>query len=210
MSKIYHINHHDQDYEVVISHRHNKGIRYIYRNARFEASAPMLVLDSYIIKRLKDKYIDYLLSRQSPPPITDEYVYIYGNKYPNHYPNKMAFNDGSVLTYNDTQSFYKSAKKIFLKEVENRIRYYERLMNLPMHHVIVRAMKTRFGTFSKRTNRICISLYLFHHSLEMIDSVIVHELAHHLVFNHSSAFYQIVYKYFPNYKAVHKLSLIHI
>ena len=39
---------------------------------------------------------------------------------------------------------------------------------------------------------------------EIIDSVIIHELAHHFVYDHSDNFYKVVYKYCPNYDILRK------
>ena len=65
-------------------------------------------------------------------------------------------------------------------------------------------MKTRLGSNSRKTNKLAFSLSLVHYSKDIIDSVIVHELAHYYEFNHSFKFYNIVYKYCPNYKILRK------
>ncbi|MBQ7243982.1 MAG: M48 family metallopeptidase, partial [Bacilli bacterium] len=49
-------------------------------------------------------------------------------------------------------------------------------------------------------------LMAFHPSI--IDSVVVHELAHHYQFDHSKKFYDIVYRYCPDYDKLRK-KLIH-
>ena len=60
-------------------------------------------------------------------------------------------------------------------------------------------MKTRYGTNSIRTNRIAFSLELIHFSSEIIDSVIIHELALDFYRDHSVRFYNVIYQYGPNY-----------
>ncbi len=63
-------------------------------------------------------------------------------------------------------------------------------------------MKTRWGTNSKKTHTLTFSMMLIHYDEEVIDSVIVHELAHYFYFDHSKNFYNVVRKYYPNYDEV--------
>ena len=82
-----------------------------------------------------------------------------------------------------------------------RTRYYERLMGvIPPYKVKIKAMKTRFGSNSKQTHTISYASHLYTFSRDILDSLIVHELSHHFFFDHSSRFYSVVYKYYPNYK----------
>ena len=55
---------------------------------------------------------------------------------------------------------------------------------------------------SKKT--LTFSFVLIHYSKEVIDSVVIHELAHDLFFDHSSNFYNVVYNYCPNYDILRK------
>ena len=101
----------------------------------------------------------------------------------------------------------KKIKPIFLDVLTKRVRYYEKLMGVSSYQVSVRNMKTRFGSNSKRTKRLNFALLLVHYSTPIIDSVIVHELAHIVEFNHSKKFYDVIYKYCPDYNRYRKLLL---
>ena len=70
------------------------------------------------------------------------------------------------------------------------------------YKIRVRKMKSRYGSNSRKTMSLAFNLSLVHYSPEIIDSVIIHELVHDKVFNHSEKFYNEVYKYCPNYKAL--------
>lgn len=110
------------------------------------------------------------------------------------------------LTQVEIKNFYlKRATKVFQKELD----YYTKLMKVsPAYKLKIRSMSTRYGVNNKRDHSITIQLDMIQYSIEIIDSVIIHELAHHYVFNHSKQFYDIVYKYCPNYKELRK-KLIH-
>ena len=66
-------------------------------------------------------------------------------------------------------------------------------------------MKSRYGSNSKKTKTLNFNLILIHYDVEVIDSVIIHELAHIKVFNHSKEFYDVVYRYCPNYDKYRKM-----
>lgn len=102
------------------------------------------------------------------------------------------------LTLEERKALFKErALGIF----QSRVDYYAPLMGIPegKYKVKVRDMKSRYGVNSRKTNSITFQLDLIQYALPTIDSVVVHELAHHYVFNHSDAFYKIVLKYCPDY-----------
>ena len=63
---------------------------------------------------------------------------------------------------------------------------------------------TRWGSCSPKSGRINLSFRLLFAPRIVIDSVIVHELAHLKVADHSDAFWRLVYGAMPNYKEVRK------
>ena len=67
------------------------------------------------------------------------------------------------------------------------------------YKVKVRQKNSNYGVNSRRTHTLTFASILVHYSEELIDAIIVHELAHHFVFNHSSDFYNVVYEYMPDY-----------
>ena len=95
-------------------------------------------------------------------------------------------------------------KKLYLPLVEQRVRYYEHLMRLEPHKVRVRKMSSRYGSNSKHTYTVTFALKLYSYSIDILDAIVIHELSHSVVFNHSKAFYDVVYKYCPNYDNLHR------
>ena len=69
--------------------------------------------------------------------------------------------------------------------------------------VSIRNTKTRWGSCSHKNN-ISLSLHLMKLPYELIDYVILHELAHILVKNHSKEFWETLEKICPNSKELDK------
>lgn len=67
----------------------------------------------------------------------------------------------------------------------------------------IRKYKRLYGRCS-RSGELAFNTYLYHESLEFIEYVVVHELAHLFEFNHSSKFYDVVKLMMPHYKEVLK------
>jgi predicted metal-dependent hydrolase len=80
----------------------------------------------------------------------------------------------------------------------------ERYFRFRFDEVRIKEQETRWGSYSKRTNRINLNFRLLFAPQEIIDSVIVHELAHIKVQDHSKRFWDLVLSAIPDYKAKRK------
>lgn len=85
------------------------------------------------------------------------------------------------------------------KQLEERCAYFAELMGVDYSRISVRAAKTRWGSCSGQGN------LNFHWKLvlmppEILDYVVVHELAHRKEMNHSQRFWSEVEKILPDYK----------
>lgn len=65
--------------------------------------------------------------------------------------------------------------------------------------VKITGARTRWGSCSGR-NSLCFSLYLMQYPRELVEAVVVHELAHIRQKNHGPAFYQEVERWMPDYQ----------
>ena len=189
------------EYPVHIVKKRIRNIHYRFKDGAFYISCPYIVGKITILNGL-NKYGKTLINRDvKVPPIGNDYIYLYGVKVPLKESGSISFTNGETITYKDKKDLLKKINTKFLKFVTNRTDYYAKLMDLPKYKVSIRNMRTRYGSNSKSTQSIHYSTVLQHYSVEIIDSVIIHELAHILVPNHSKEFYDVVYKYCPNYKA---------
>lgn len=84
-----------------------------------------------------------------------------------------------------------------------RVRHYSGLMGITFGRITVRNQKTRWGSCSEKGN-INFNYLLYFLPKELLDYVVVHELAHRRHMNHSGEFWAEVEKYFPEYKECRK------
>ena len=86
------------------------------------------------------------------------------------------------------------------QELPKRVAHFGALMGLTPAGVKITSAQTRWGSCSGK-NRLCFSYKVMLLPDEAIDYVVVHELAHIRVKNHSADFYRLVAQYIPDYKA---------
>jgi hypothetical protein len=75
---------------------------------------------------------------------------------------------------------------------------------IPLPQIIIRSMKTRWGSYSYRTSRISLNLYLIKTPQVCLDYVIIHELCHIKVRHHGSEFWHMVGRYIPDHVTIRK------
>lgn len=168
--------------------------RYDPQTTHFRVSAPTYTTKSEILKLFKEKETLIMKLMDKKPPQALEPLYYYGNPYPSY----QEMLDNPLAS--DLASFYRLAKVEFLSYLTKRTRELEKVMAIPLaHKVRLRLMKTRWGTNSLKTRTITYNLRLIHYHPDIIDAIIIHELAHYYLGGHGKNFYQLVGKYCPNY-----------
>ena len=66
--------------------------------------------------------------------------------------------------------------------------------------VNIKKVKNYLGQYNKKNNTINLNLLLAHMNEELIEYVIIHELAHTRYMDHQKGFWEEVRKYCPYYK----------
>ena len=194
----------EKEYLVEVTHKRIRNIHYRFVDGVFKVSCPYIVTKSSIVKGL-DKYAAKMVAKSAKPkPIGEDYIYLFGSKVSLQESGEISFTNGDKLVYKDHADLDKKLHKMFLKILKDKVSYYSTKMNVPLYKVSLRNMKTRFGSNSKNTKSVHFSYVLIHFSHPIIDSVVVHELAHILVYDHSKKFYDVVYKYCPDYDIYRK------
>ena len=84
-----------------------------------------------------------------------------------------------------------------------RVEHYARIMGVNYGKITIRTQKRRWGSCSVNGN-LSFNCILMLAPDAVIDSVVVHELCHIKVKNHSKKFYDEVLRFFPDYWNCHK------
>ncbi len=100
-----------------------------------------------------------------------------------------------VITQEMRKAGVEKAMEIFPKRVE----YYAQLMGISYGRITIREQKTRWGSCSGRGN-LNFNWKLTLMPSEILDYVVVHELAHRKEMNHSRDFWKIVEQVLPDYQ----------
>lgn len=82
--------------------------------------------------------------------------------------------------------------------IPRRAEYFAQRMGVSYNRITIRNQKTRWGSCTSGGN-LNFNCLLVMTPPEVLDSVVVHELCHLIHHDHSKAFYDEVYKVFPEY-----------
>jgi predicted metal-dependent hydrolase len=124
---------------------------------------------------------------------------IHHHSRPLHMSDERIYLD-PIRAKKQSDELYKSAAKAY---IPSRLELWRKKMGLDVHVVRFRCAKSRWGSCSSK-GVITFNPYMMKLSHEMIDYIIVHELAHLREMNHSQAFYAIVKQFVPHYKVIQK------
>ena len=85
------------------------------------------------------------------------------------------------------------------RKIQERVRFYGEKMGVSWGTITIRNQKTRWGSCSARGN-LNFNYQLYYLPEELLDYVVVHELAHRRYMNHSAEFWKEVERYYPDYR----------
>ncbi len=112
--------------------------------------------------------------------------------------NRIYLNASNPKKHSD--DFYKTKAKEYLPA---RVNYWKDIMKTEFNALRFRCAKRRWGSCNSK-GVITLNPYMMKLSYEMIDYIIVHELAHLVHLNHSSDFYTLVREYMPEYANIQR------
>ena len=206
----------DEEYIVKITRKNIKNMYFKIKNDSLEVTAGPFFSNKQIKVFVHDnieKFIKFINKRINNQTINykSNFLYIFGikkmffveqNKNPSYYEtDDMLY----IKTLTGAKSEVTKEIKKYLKEKLNnyikvKLPELEKTMNLDKHNYSIVYKESNWGTNMVNKNKISFSSKLAHFSHEVIECVIVHELAHSIEPNHSKAFWAIVKKYVPDYK----------
>ena len=212
-------------YTVVKTKRKTIGIT-VDRNGEVKVHAPFCVTEKQICKVVQKKAdwiikkVNEVIKRNSNTLCRqfvsgEKFLYL-GKEYTLEIVEKDS-GQVEVLMQEDTMAVYISqrmseeSRKQAIKEalvkwyrqrfaevVKDRIKKYSLQLKVAPCKVVIKDQKTRWGSCSKKGN-IILNWRLIMAPLHVIDYVVVHELCHLKVMNHSKDFWNLVESILPNY-----------
>lgn len=217
---------HNIEFNVVINKKRIHNIYLRVDGNCINASCPNYVSDYEVYRFIENKrdwvYKTYLYNQQSSKNrvlyhggnnifiFGEEYklVFIVGRKKFNIYDKKVYFSykDDSD---NRTKALYKELDDILLKYAEKYIDKYRNILldygynDFPK--IKARIMNSKWGVCYTKNNSITISSFLIHYPHKCLEYIVLHELVHFIIPNHSKRFYEIVSNNMPNYKEINEL-----
>ena len=171
----------------------------------------MTVSSNYDLRKI-EKSIEKVMSEKkislfnSSLYIGKDYIDILGKRKRlvvlNEGMNAVSIDD---MVVNKRENIDSILKKFTLDIITQEVRKLEKIMLIPIEHKIkITAMRSCSGKNYYQKKLLTFDKDLIHYSLDIIDSIVIHELAHYYYHDLSPSFYNMVLKYCPNYKELQR------
>ncbi len=201
----------ETSYDVVVTYKKIKMIYIRVENGKLKVSAPVGTTQDFINKTIlkhKNQLLEKMKQRIDYYDYRDDgFVFIFNKAYKiklmNMKHKKCVIHDDVLYVYHKdvrgTVELY--LKDILYKYIDERIRYYlKNDFKLKYPKIEIKKYKSRWGCCYTKENRVSFNLSLVYLDKELVNYVIVHELTHFLVPNHSKDFYYEMSKRLKDYK----------
>ena len=194
---------------------------------KVRVSAPMHLSDESIamfvrtklgwIKKQQEKF------KKQPRQTEREYVsgetlYVWGQQYflrvdYSYKGNSLVLEGNEAIltvrkesTASQREAFVNEWYRVLLKEkIETYLPKWEKITGLHCDSWQTKYMTTRWGTCNTNTGKIWLNLQLAKKPIECLEYVILHELTHLKVRNHSKEFVALMDQYMPYWREIKKL-----
>lgn len=196
----------NSEIEVIVIRKNNRNTYIRIKDGKIVVTTGYLTKDAQI-KKLLEEYkdnIDRMLGKKIGYDNLDSSFRLFGKKYEvvfrEDIKGVMIENDRILVRSNeDLEKFLKSyVSKVFANHLEYWYNRFEE--NLPSCNLKIRKMKSRWGVCNLKNKNVTLNYELYKYDIECLDYVIVHELSHFCFPNHQKGFWDLVAKYYPNWK----------
>lgn len=96
--------------------------------------------------------------------------------------------------------FFSGMRNLLREKISDRLPFWAGLTGLSPSGFTVRKMRSRWGSCSRRTKRLCFNFSMVHRNPELLDYLILHEIAHLRFSGHGSDFWGFVSCFMPDCK----------
>jgi predicted metal-dependent hydrolase len=177
----------DQTYVILVTFKRMRRITFRLDGTTIHVSAPLRTSRD-VLETVLPKVIVRLLKKYRPLPVrSDAFLWL-----------------GEWVQLHDCPLPTGEEKKDAMRTYAlPKIKQFVRELGVSLPRLTTRMMKTRWGSYSKKTHRITLSTQLIHYPPNVIDAVIAHEVAHIVHLDHSPRFYATLHRLYPNYATDH-------
>ena len=212
---------------LVVIIKYRKSMKNIYlkveKNADVVVSAPPRT-PNYIIKKLVQENIDEIRERRKNILrnghtvkyfVTGEKHFIFGREFELEVrlgiKNAVSLSNEKIVlvikdkVQNREQIVTSYLRKVLYDKALEFINKHEKIIGVHTEQLRIKKMKTRWGTCNIGAKRIWINYELVKYPIECLEHIVVHELTHLLETNHTPRFYELLGKYYPNFRGNDKL-----
>lgn len=195
------------EYPIKIIRKNNKNTYIRVRDNTIIVTTNYFVTINKIEQLINDNsaFIDSALVKDINKNI-DSSFRLFGKKYDIIYGFPNIEIEKEKIYAKDEKTLNKFLSKYIYNKYEERVNYWYNIFEekIPRPNLKIRKMTSRWGVCNIKNNNVTLNLELSRFNIEILDYVIVHELAHFIHPNHSKDFWLLVGKYYPKYKDARK------
>ena len=172
-----------------------KNIKHTYlrvlskNKIQIKANIYFTMFDAVDLIKRKECWLEKNLSNLQSKQLDEEQFYYLGNVVKK-----------SDFSIKNIDIFYKNEIKKYIPKIVEK---YSKLMELYPTSISYRKNKRTWGSCNFK-NGLNFNILLMKYPIEIMEYIVIHELAHIKHKNHSKNFWSLVEKFSPNYKSIEK------
>jgi len=187
-----------------------EGIRVVVPAERDVDPESVLIEKAGWVLKQRDKYARYRAQMpdrrfeegEAFPVLGTERELVVDNVLFSHVSGEAIYLDQAEV---DATSIKDELERLYREEARRhfteRAEHFAEILGVQYEQIQIRNQKTRWGSYSTKTGTLSLNFRLLMAPPDVVDYVIVHELAHAEHPNHSPRFWRLVEQYVPDYEA---------
>lgn len=200
----------DELVQVKVIRKNNKNIYFRFdQDNNLIVTVPIRISIKKVFALIEEnkKSLERMWERSKKKQDKEDEVRLLGLKYDleiNDSYKEVTFDEGIIYTSSKSvldKYINNFTKKVFIEEINKILAI---MPNIPEFTLKIRKMKSRWGVCNYVKKTVTLNSELIKYEREIIDYVIVHDFSHFTHHNHSSAFWNYVGNFYPEYKKARK------
>jgi Predicted metal-dependent hydrolase len=186
-----------------------EGIRVVVPEGQdVDPEAVLAEKASWVLKQ-RDRYARYRAQMperrfeegEAFPLLGEEREIVVGNVLFSHVSGEAIHLDQEMV---EEASIKEELERVYREEARRhfteRAEHFAEVLGVQYEQIQIRNQKTRWGSYSTKTGTLSLNFRLLMASPDIVDYVIVHELAHAEHPNHGPRFWRLVEQHVPDYE----------